>query len=335
MAKIKLRDPQGLPYNLGALLYIVVLYSLGWVGVFHDTWLINGLAVLALAHSMIIASYLLHDCGHNAIFTSAEHNATLGRFLNAIAGSNYGRYEDIRYKHMRHHVDNCDPVSFDYRSFLKRHPFLEKVIFALEWAYIPAVEFMMHGMMILAPWIYPSKAGQKSRVIRVVLIRGVLLLTVALISFKALMLYALAQVILLTVLRFMDCYQHNYEVVFNLEDKSATFPHRGDAAFEQSNTYTNLLSQRFPLLNMLVLNFCYHNAHHEKPVLGWYRLPALHQSMDENPTQTLTFWDQARCFHRHRLGRIYAEEYGNDEVQTSVQDGRAVGVNALSFLTAF
>ena len=75
MAKIKLRDPQGLPYNLGALLYIVVLYSLGWVGVFHNAWLINGLAVLALAHSMIIASYLLHDCGHNAVFTSAEHNA--------------------------------------------------------------------------------------------------------------------------------------------------------------------------------------------------------------------------------------------------------------------
>ena len=331
-----LKDPAGLKYNALATAYIAATYLFGWYGLFSDHLNLNILATIALAHSMIIAAYLLHDCGHNAIFKSAQHNAYLGYALNWITGSCYGRYEDIRYKHMRHHVDNCDPVSFDYRTFLRKHPMLERLVFALEWAYIPAVEFMMHGMLILAPWFLPSKSKQKARVARVVVIRGALLIAVAAVSLKALFLYALAQMLLLTVLRFMDCYQHNYEVVFNLDDPQAKFPYRGDAKFEQANTYSNLLSHQWPWINLLVLNFCYHNAHHEKPVLGWYRLPALHREMgDALVPQTLSFWDQAKCFHRYRLQRIYAEDYGNDEVKASVEAGKAVGVDALSFLTAF
>ena len=331
-----LKDPAGLKYNALAIAYIAATYLFGWYGLFSDQLSLNILATIALAHSMIIAAYLLHDCGHNAIFKSAQHNAYLGYALNWITGSCYGRYEDIRYKHMRHHVDNCDPVSFDYRTFLRKHPMLERVVFGLEWAYIPAVELIMHAMLVLAPWFIPSKSNQKARVARIVAIRGTLLLAVAFLSIKALLLYALAQVILLTVLRFMDCYQHNYGVVFNLDDPEATFPHRGDAQFEQGTTYSNLVSRRWPWLNLLVLNFCYHNAHHAKPVLGWYRLPTLLRELGETlAPQTLGFWDQAKCFHRYRLQRIYAEDYGNDEVKTSVEAGKAVGVDALSFLTAF
>jgi hypothetical protein len=35
------------------------------------------------------------------------------------------------------------------------------------------------------------------------------------------------------------------------------------------------------------------------------------------------------------VARIYAEDYGNDEVKKSLHEGRAVGADALSFLTAF
>ena len=38
-----------------------------------------------------------------------------------------------------------------------------------------------------------------------------------------------------------------------------------DRDYEEHNTYSNLLSQRFPVFNLLVLNFCYHNVHHHKP----------------------------------------------------------------------
>ncbi|MEZ5570997.1 MAG: fatty acid desaturase [Halioglobus sp.] len=332
----KLRDPAGAPYTVAVLLYIAIAYIGGWVAIFQDNAALNGIGVIALMHSMVIAAYLLHDCGHNAVFLSSAGNAQLGYVLNWIAGSCYGRYEDIRYKHMRHHVDNYDPVVWDYRSFLKRHPLLETVVKAAEWAYIPAVEIMMHTMLVIAPWCIESKRAQRGRVMWIVLIRGSLLVTVFLLSAKAFFLYVLAQLLLFTVLRFMDCYQHNYEVVFNLDEQDFEFPYRGDAEYEQRNTYSNLLSGRYPKLNLLVLNFCYHNAHHQKPTLGWYRLPSLHAQMYPGvEAQTLGFLNQARAFHKHRVARIYAEEYGADEVKQSLQEGRAVGVDALSFLTAF
>jgi fatty acid desaturase len=336
LKSLGLRDPAGAPYTAAVLLYISITYIGGWVALFQDSAAINALGVIVLAHGMFIAAYLLHDCGHNAVFLSTARNASLGKVLNWIAGSCYGRYEDIRYKHMRHHVDNYDPVVWDYRSFLKRHPTLETIVKAAEWAYIPAVEIMMHTMLVVAPWCIESKREQRGRVLGVVLVRGSVLVTIFLLNPVAFFLYVLAQLLLFTALRFMDCYQHNYEVVFNLDDEDAEILHRGDTEYEQRNTYTNLLSERFPALNLLALNFCYHNAHHQKPTLGWYRLPALHAQMypDVEP-QVLGFLEQARSFHKHRVARIYAEDYGDDEVKQSLVEGRAVGADALSFLTAF
>lgn len=336
MSSLKLRDPAGVYYTIGVLAYIAVTYIGGWLALFDSNIAINVLGVVACAHGMIIAAYMLHDFGHNAVFQDNKMNVRFGKIMNWIVGSCYGRFEDLRYKHMRHHVDNCDPVTWDYRAYLKRHPFLERVVKAAEWAYIPAVEIMMHTMMVLAPWCMESRRDQRSRVFKVVVIRAIFLLAVLVISVKAFLLYAVAQCLLFTVLRFMDCYQHNYEVVFNLYDKDAVFPYRRNFEYEQRNTYSNLLSHRYPWLNMLVLNFCYHNAHHEKAILNWYQLPALHAKMQpQNEQQILNFWEQARSFHAHRVARIYAEEYGDDEVKKSLQDGRAVGVDALSFLTAF
>mgnify|MGYP006156169569 FL=1 len=333
---LELRDPKGARHTAAVLIYIAVAYIGGWIAIFNQSATINVIGVIALTHGMIIAAYLLHDCSHNTIFVSTSKNAYLGKILNWLVGSCYGRYEDIRYKHMRHHVDNYDPVVWDYRSFLKRHKFLEAVVKAAEWAWIPAVEIMMHVMLVVAPWSIESKRGQRRRIIQVLLIRTALLTTVFVFSPVAFLLYVLAQLLLFTVLRFMDCYQHNYEVVFNLEDKSADLPYRGDAEYEQRNTYSNLLSARFPKLNLLVLNFCYHNAHHEKPTLGWYLLPALHAQMyPAVEPQTLGFIEQSRSFHKHRMARIYAEDYGDDEVKESLKQGRAVGADALSFLTAF
>jgi len=331
-----LRDPAGAKYTAAVLIYIAFAYIGGWIALFSPVLAINIVGVLLCTHSMVIAAYLLHDCGHSAVFLSAAGNARLGHVLNWTTGSCYGRYEDIRYKHMRHHIDNCDPVSWDYRSFLKRHPVIERTVKGAEWAYIPAVEILMHTMLVLSPWVLESKRQQRARTLAITCIRGGLLLAVLLVNAKAFVLYVLCQLLLLTVLRFMDCYQHNYEVVFTLDDENTEFPHRGDAVFEQNNTYSNLLSHGYPWLNLLVLNFCYHNAHHQKPTLAWYRLPELDASMHAGQSpQALYFADQVRSFHKHRVARIHAEEYGADEVRSSLRAGNAVGVDALSFLTAF
>ena len=80
-----------------------------------------------------------------------------------VVGSNYGTYEDIRYKHFRHHVDNDDVVWFDYEAFFKRHPFVLNITKALEWCYIPAHCLIMHLVTMLSGFLIPERRDQRRR----------------------------------------------------------------------------------------------------------------------------------------------------------------------------
>jgi len=108
------------------LAYILITYIGGWLLMAHPGFLLPALGVIACGHGMVIAAYLVHDCAHNALFKKTEHNTRLGKWLNWLSGGSYGTYEDLRYKHTRHHVDNADPISFDYRA----------------WRYLPAPAFI-------------------------------------------------------------------------------------------------------------------------------------------------------------------------------------------------
>ncbi len=119
-------EPQGIRYHGLAVAYAVFGYIVGLYGLFVNHWLVNLPAVLLLAHAMTIAAYMIHECGHNTVFRTNKANARLGRFLNWICGTSYGTYEDIRYKHFRHHLDNDDSVWFDYDKFFRRHPIITK-----------------------------------------------------------------------------------------------------------------------------------------------------------------------------------------------------------------
>lgn len=331
-----LRDPAGLWPNLAALAYVLAGYAGGWWALFQQSLPLYAAGVLLLAHAMAIAAYLMHDCGHNAIFMDTAHNTRLGRWLNVICGSNYGSYEDMRYKHMRHHVDNCEPVSFDYRGWLQRHPLVLRLVRALEWACIPAVELLMHGMQIAAPFIGEHKRAQRARVLRVAALRWPLFALVLWLSPLAALGYVLAYLLFLSFLRFFDNFQHSYEIFYRLEDPAFRPPHKGDRDYEESHTYSNLVSARWPWLNLLALNFPYHNAHHVRPTLGWHRLPALHAELyRDGCPQRIRFWPQLVCFHRHRVARVLSQEYGAEDVIAQLRERKAVGVNALSLLVAF
>ena len=329
------RDEGMLPNTL-AIGYVLLTYFGGWALLCVGTWWSLALGVLAVAHGMTIAAYLLHDCGHNTLCKKVEHNTRIGRWMNVITGSHYGTYEDMRYKHMRHHVDNCEPVAFDYRAWLVERPALHKVVRGLEWCYIPGVELIMHGMLIAAPFVYESKKAQRGRVIRVTLLRFSVFALLIWFAPLAALGYAVAYCLFLTFLRFMDSFQHNYEIFYTLDTTDAKPPYKGNREYEEHNTYSNLISARWPWLNLLALNFSYHNAHHTKPNTAWYRLPAFHHSLySDSCPQQLSMWGQVKSFHQHRVGRVLAEEYGTADVCETVRDGKAVGVNALSFLTAF
>ena len=339
--KLRFRYADSLPYYGGALAYTCIGYIAGFAGLFSDIWLINGAATLLLAHAMVIAAYLIHECGHNVVFHRQRDNARLGEFLSWLCGSCYGTYEDMRYKHFRHHVDNDDVVWFDYEGFFERHPMLTRAIKALEWAYIPAHDLFMHGIMMLTSFVIPERRKQRTRNMTVLLVRGALFAMLIVIAPKAALLYAVAYMILIHVLRFMDSLQHDYGYHLTLYDTKSRPPHKGDTEWEQLHTFSPMISMRFPWLNLLTLNFGYHNAHHANMHLPFYRLPALHRELTgDDPRAVISLWPQLRLYHRNRVRRVWSErpaDYpsGVDYLrQAQSGDGR-IGGNAASFLTSF
>ncbi len=327
------RHQDGVLPNLFAFAYAFGGYALGWWLITREGLLPNALGTVLLGHAMVIAAYLVHECAHNTLFADNAHNARLGRVLLWLTGACYGSYETIRHKHFRHHVDRGDIVAFNFRPRLQQRPLALRVIQGLEWLGIPAVDVLMHWLVPVMPFVLPGRKHLRRHVVAVLLVRGLLFAAVGWYAPQALLCYSLAYLLMLHVLRFMDAFQHTYDLFETLEGAAGAEVAGFDAAFEQSHTFTNLHSVQHPWLNLFTLNFGYHNAHHEKPNQPWHRLPALHRNLfgDAMP-QMIPFSHQLACYWRYRVVRITHE----DPVDTDVLSNRGatfVGVDGVSFLT--
>ena len=328
-----MRYKDGWVPNLLAFAYVIGGYAGGWLLFFQAPLLLNFAGIILLAHSMVIAAYLIHECAHNTIFFKNQWNANLGRILMWFTGACYGTYEEIRHKHFRHHMDRADVVAFDYRPRLAQHHYLMQVIKWLEWFYIPAVEIIMHLLVLVLPFTMENRCHKRTLVLMVLLVRITLFSLLALAKPSVLIMYTLAYLLFLTIMRFMDVHQHTYEIFETLDQKRGEEAKRFDASYEQRNTFSNVISLTHPWLNLLVLNFGYHNAHHHKPIMPWYRLPALHREMfgqDSGPV--LPFRNLLKAYHEFRVPRILNEDEG--DVNGLERGRRFVGVDGVSFLTA-
>lgn len=337
------RESRGLAYHGGAVAYSLLAWAAGLAGLFHSNLWLNAAATLLLAHGMIIAAYMVHECGHNTVFRRVRHNQYLGRFLTWICGASYGTFEDIRYKHLRHHVDNDDVVCFDYEKFLLRHPRLLHTTRLLEWSYIPAHDLLMHTIMVFASFVIPERRNQRRRNLTVIAVRAGIFLAVLIVNPKAAVLYCVAYVIMIHVLRFMDSLQHDYGYRLSLYTDERS-PNRGNARWEQEHTFSVPLSLRYSRLNWLTLNFGYHNAHHARPTTPWYRLPAVHREMyGDDPDAVIPLGAQLAIYHRGRTRRIVkwdgtatdARTPSGNEFLHAARRAEVDGGNAASFLTSF
>jgi fatty acid desaturase len=319
--------------------WLVISYTLlGWA---FGVWLLtasnaalNALGVLLIAHTLIYSGYLIHDCAHHAVFSSRAANDRLGILMSWLNGACLADYGRLKKKHLRHHSDRLDVATFDYRAALHRAPgWVRRGVVALEWAHIPAVEFLMRAMIVTAPFSMGTPA-QRARVLALLAIRLGFFAALAVVSVKAVVLYALAYVLFLTALRFMDAFQHTYEVFASHSLEAAAPDPRRDLRYEYENTYSNLIAERWGWLNLLVLNFPYHNAHHVRPSVPWFRLPALHRSLyGAGDRQVIACRDLIKSYHRHRVARVLAVDYGTVSAEGD-RVGGFLGAVGVSFLTA-
>ena len=318
---------------------LVILYTFfGWgLGVYLLTSvqpLLNVIGVLLTTHTLIYSGYLIHECVHYSALESLRANDRLGMLLSWLNGACLANYQRLKKKHLRHHADRLDVVTFDYRAALKASPaWMQRAVLALEWAYVPVVELMMRGMVIAFPF-RDGTPGERVRVLALLSIRVLFFVSLALISVKAVLLYALSYLLFLHVLRFLDAFQHTYDVFPSRSLAPAPADPKRTRQYEYENTYSNLLSERWRWLNLLVLNFPYHNAHHERAGESWYRLPALHRAVfGEKDPQVVTCQELAWSYHHHRVARVMADDYGS----VAAEGARAsafLGAVGVSFLTA-
>jgi fatty acid desaturase len=346
------RAKDGALPNLLVISYTVLGWPTGIVLLLQPQWAWNCLGVLVTAHALVYSGYLVHDCAHHAIFKSAAANDRLGILMTWINGACLANYAGLKKKHLRHHADRLDVVTFDYRATLCRFPaWLRRAVLALEWCHVPAVELVMRGLVIAAPFADgtpearggPVRDAQTNGASRAARIRVVVFAAMRIagfavlgvLSIKALVLYALAYMLFLNVLRFMDAFQHTYEVFVSRTLGAAPPDPRRDLAYEYENTYSNLIAEHPWWLNLLVLNFSYHNAHHVRPSEPWYRLPALHRALygEGRDRQVIPCRELLVSFHRYRVQRVLAADYGV-VAPTGERAAAFMGAVGVSFLTA-
>jgi Fatty acid desaturase len=299
------------------------------------TWPVALAAALWFAHALIIAAYLFHEFAHHTIFASPAANTRGGVLMTWLTGSCYARFEHLRRKHMRHHLDRADVISLDTKALLQSSPaWLRRAALALEWTYVPAVELLMHAHVIARPFIDPTMRAERGRVFAILALRGSAFAALGHVAPRALLLYGVAYLIMVTVLRFADAFQHTYDAYAIPDSEPVPNDKLRDKAYEQAHTYSNLVSLNWPWLNLLLLNFSYHNAHHERPTAPWYRLPSLHRDLyGDDRMQILPMAKLLRPFHRHRVKRVLADDYGVVNPQGGQAEG-FVGAVSVSFLTA-
>jgi fatty acid desaturase len=327
------RYEDGVWPNMAAIIYTFAGYAAGLWAMAQPAWPVAALGVLLTAHALVYSGYLLHEAVHGTIFLSPAANDRLGMAVAWLNGACVASYTGVKNKHLRHHADRLDVVSFDYRAILRGWPMpWQRLVLALEFAYIPAVELLMRAMVVLTPLRSGSDAD-RCRVVLILAIRLALFTALGLASLQALLLYGVAYLLFLHVLRFIDAFQHTFEVFVSPEAAPAPVDPRRDRQYEHENTYSNLVSHR-PWLNLLVLNFPYHNAHHARPAIPWHRLASLHRTLyGDDQGQVITCRALIRSYHRHRVARILAEDYGH-VAPDGDRAGGFLGAVGVSFLTA-
>ena len=329
--------PIGQLKNTAAITYALLGYTSGVALLFVHPWWGNLLGVILTAHSLLIASVLVHEFIHGSIFTSRALNAFWGRVMMHLNGACYASWQQISEHHINHHVHITDFIPFDYSEYINTMPMrLRSLIHALEWAYIPGFEFVMRLYVITSPFTDPDKHHLRRRTLLILAYRAGVFALLAYVSLKAFLLYGLAYYLFVAMMRLVETFHHTFE--YTVQGQPIV---KRDRAYEQINTFSNVVSIQYPWLNLLYLNFGYHNAHHDNMRCPWHELPQHHQRVFDEASgrygemagNLLSFWEMMATYHRFRVARIGADQgevYGENGEFSMVNFTGGAGA---SFLT--
>jgi len=149
--------------------------------------------------------------------------------------------------------------------------------------------------------------------------------------------------IMMHILRFKDGVQHDYDGNPTLFEEDPP-PRFGGRAGEQAHTFSNPECLSYDWPNYFTLCFGFHNAHHKRPTVPWYGLPAYHRKQfGTDPELVIPFKTQLKMYHKYRVQRVTHSGGDLDDLPTPWEEeylkraraGKIYGGNAVSFLNSF
>lgn len=332
-----------------AICYTLGGYGLGLGLILVGNGWVNGLGVVLLTHCLVLSAYLAHEFMHGAVLSG--WNELGGNLMLWLNGGCYVRFEELRRMHLAHHVNRIDYCRFDIPGFLRSLPgWLRGLFLGLEWLYIPALAFLLRIRLILAPFLNAERRLDRSRMVMILIVRVACFVGLAILSLKALLLYFLAYIGMIHLLRLMDAFQHTYDslpVGMPIPEGHKNVSPEVADAHEQANTFSNVISRRYRGLNLLLLNFGYHNAHHAVMTCPWYRLPDLDEALygtvadpvNELANGKVNVWGSHYLtlpelignYHRFRVSRIWTGQ-GQVDPPGENRIAQFYGATEVSFL---
>lgn len=291
----------------------LVLYGGGLALIVQPGVWLPLLGTCSLSLSMVVSWYLSHDCAHLSVFRGKKANVLLGEALSWINGISYFRFEQYRADHLRHHSEHVDLIGVDMKAFLRRLPApVGRFLLFLEDCYVPVMFFAIKAQGFLSILRGPDHA-YRVRVVLVLLASVGFLSWLASLSWAAVLWYFLAAGVRIHCVRFVDVFQHSYLQV----DPALPSPPKGKS-YEQENTFSFPVAYRLKFLNVIILNFGFHSAHHAMPGCPWYNLARLNDLVmafngiksSEAYGAPVKFLDLVRAYHKNLGSRITSENEG-------------------------
>ncbi|HHP7244564.1 MAG TPA: fatty acid desaturase [Elainellaceae cyanobacterium] len=312
-----------------SLLYVVMGYAVSIICISNDQLLVNALGVVLLIHTLTWAAYFVHELVHGTASWHPKVNVWVGNTLLFLTGSCYCRFQDLARNHLAHHKNRADFSAFSVSDFLTSLPKpLFRLVIGLEWMYFPIVNFILRWICVVSPFLGRSRRDERLRNALLLFVRGSLFILLGVYSLRAIALYLFAYVCVINLLRFIDCFQHTYEV-FQLGQPLPQYT----LAYEEANTYSNLISYRWSWLNLLLLNFGYHNAHHRVIHCPWYLLPQLDAELYPAGYRQHVMLDRLVAnYHRYRIARLFRGQGQVVDTDEGVVLDDFVGGIGVSFL---
>ncbi|MBW4661889.1 MAG: fatty acid desaturase [Drouetiella hepatica Uher 2000/2452] len=315
--------------NRLVIAYVFVGYGFSIACISSQSWAANILGVLLLIHTLLWAAYFVHEFVHHTVFRQPRLNALLASIMLFLTGSCYCHFQDLARNHLAHHKNRADFSAFSIGDFLRSLPKpLMQLITILEWLYFPAINFILRWFCALAPFFGQARRDERWRNAGLLMLRGSLFTLLGWHSWRSLPLYFLAYICFINILRFMDCFQHTY-AVFQLGQSIPQY----NLDYEEANTFSNLMPDRWRWLNLLFLNFGYHNAHHRLIHCPWYLLPQLDAELyNSEYRQRVTLNRLVRNYHQFRIHRLFHGGGAVADISTGLNLEQFSGGVGVSFL---